>query len=102
MFHRIRFKGRRRKPISSRIRGASSVCGQRPRVDHLEIRADLVVAADGRSSILREKAGLEVHDLRAPMDMLWFRLPRRPEDPEQSMGRFAAEQIFIMISRGEY
>lgn len=51
---------------------------------------------------MREKAGLEVHDLRAPMDMLWFRLPRRPEDPEQSMGRFAAEQIFIMISRGEY
>jgi 2-polyprenyl-6-methoxyphenol hydroxylase-like FAD-dependent oxidoreductase len=68
----------------------------------LEIRADLVVAADGRISILREKAGLEVHDLGAPMDVLWFRLSRRPDDPEQSMGRFAAEQIFIMISRGEY
>jgi len=68
----------------------------------LEIRANLVVAADGRSSILREKAGLEVRDLGAPMDVLWFRLSRRPDDPEQSMGRFAAAQIFIMISRGEY
>ena len=68
----------------------------------LEIRADLVVAADGRASILREKAGLQVQDLGAPMDVLWFRLSRRPDDPEQTMGRFAAQQIFIMISRGEY
>lgn len=68
----------------------------------LEIRADLVVAADGRASILREEAGLQVQDLGAPMDVLWFRLSRRPDDPEQTMGRFAAQQIFIMISRGEY
>jgi 2-polyprenyl-6-methoxyphenol hydroxylase-like FAD-dependent oxidoreductase len=68
----------------------------------LEICADLVVAADGRASILREKAGLQVQDLGAPMDVLWFRLSRRPDDPEQTMGRFAAQQIFIMISRGEY
>ena len=68
----------------------------------LEIRADLVVAADGRASILREKAGLQVQDLGAPMDVLWFRLSRRPDNPEQTMGRFAAQQIFIMISRGEY
>jgi 2-polyprenyl-6-methoxyphenol hydroxylase-like FAD-dependent oxidoreductase len=68
----------------------------------LEIRADLVVAADGRASILREEAGLQVQDLGAPMDVLWFRLSRRPNDPEQTMGRFAAQQIFIMISRGEY
>ena len=68
----------------------------------LEIRSDLVVAADGRASILREEAGLQVQDLGAPMDVLWFRLSRRPEDPEQTMGRFAAQQIFIMISRGEY
>ncbi len=68
----------------------------------LEIRADLVVAADDRASILREEAGLQVQDLGAPMDVLWFRLSRRPDDPEQTMGRFAAQQIFIMISRSEY
>ena len=43
-----------------------------------DIRADLVVAADGRSSVLREKAGLTVEDLGAPMDALWFRLPVKP------------------------
>ena len=42
-----------------------------------EIRADLVVAADGRNSVLRERAGLEIDDLGAPMDVLWFRLPFR-------------------------
>ncbi len=46
-----------------------------------ELRADLVVAADGRSSVLRERAGLHVEDLGAPMDVLWFRLSRAPGDP---------------------
>src|SRR5215207_6072087 len=56
----------------------------------LEIRADLVVAADGRTSILREKAGLQAQELGAPMDVLWFRLATRPGDPEQTMARFEA------------
>src|SRR5262249_26045108 len=45
------------------------------------ITADLVVGADGRSSIVREKAGLPVEDFGAPMDVLWFRLSRSPSDP---------------------
>jgi 2-polyprenyl-6-methoxyphenol hydroxylase-like FAD-dependent oxidoreductase len=44
----------------------------------LDVRADLVVAADGRPSVLREGAGLSVEDLGAPMDVFWFRLSRRP------------------------
>jgi 2-polyprenyl-6-methoxyphenol hydroxylase-like FAD-dependent oxidoreductase len=67
----------------------------------LAIRADLVVGADGRSSVVREKAGLHVLELGAPMDVLWFRLSRRPGDPEQTMGRFDIGRIFIMINRGE-
>src|SRR5260221_8244492 len=47
----------------------------------LEIEADLVVGADGRSSTMRARAGLEVEDQGAPMDVLWMRLPRRPDDP---------------------
>jgi 2-polyprenyl-6-methoxyphenol hydroxylase-like FAD-dependent oxidoreductase len=66
----------------------------------LEVRADLLVAADGRSSVLREKAGLHVQDLGAPMDVLWFRLSRRPEDPEATMGRFDVGRIFVLINRG--
>jgi 2-polyprenyl-6-methoxyphenol hydroxylase-like FAD-dependent oxidoreductase len=68
----------------------------------IEVRADLVVAADGRSSVLRERAGLHVEDLGAPMDVLWFRLSRRPDDPEATMGRFDVGRIFVLINRGEH
>ena len=68
----------------------------------LEVRADLVVAADGRSSVLRERAGLSVQDLGAPMDVLWFRLSRRPQDPAVTMGRFDIGRIFVLINRGEH
>ena len=68
----------------------------------LEVRADLVVAADGRSSALREQAGLRVEDLGAPMDVLWFKLSRRPADPEASMGRFDTGRIFVLINRGQH
>ena len=68
----------------------------------LEVRADLVVAADGRSSVLRERAGLAVEDLGAPMDVFWFRLSRRPQDPDTTMGRFDIDRIFVLINRGEH
>lgn len=68
----------------------------------VEVRADLIVGADGRSSIVREKAGLKVKDLGAPMDVLWFRISRSPEDPVATMGRFDRGRIFITLNRGEY
>jgi 2-polyprenyl-6-methoxyphenol hydroxylase-like FAD-dependent oxidoreductase len=67
-----------------------------------EVRADLVVAADGRHSVLRERAGLAIEELGAPMDVLWFRLSRRPDDPAAAMGQFGAGRIFIMLNRGDY
>jgi 2-polyprenyl-6-methoxyphenol hydroxylase-like FAD-dependent oxidoreductase len=68
----------------------------------VEARADLVVGADGRNSIVREKAGLRVTEFGAPMDVLWFRLSRSPQDPVATMGRFDSGRIFITINRGEY
>ena len=68
----------------------------------LEVRADLIVAADGRYSIVREKAGLPVEEFGAPMDVLWFRLSRRSDDPGGAMGRFDVGRIFIMLERGEH
>jgi 2-polyprenyl-6-methoxyphenol hydroxylase-like FAD-dependent oxidoreductase len=68
----------------------------------LEVRADLVVAADGRQSIVREKADLPVQEFGAPMDVLWFRLSRKPDHPPQTMGRFDTGRIFITINRGDY
>jgi len=67
----------------------------------VEIRAPLVVAADGRRSDIRRSAGFEVTELGAPMDVLWFRLSRRDDDPAETMGRFDTGRIFIMINRGD-
>jgi 2-polyprenyl-6-methoxyphenol hydroxylase-like FAD-dependent oxidoreductase len=68
----------------------------------LEVRAPLTVGADGRHSTVREKAGLRVDNLGAPIDVLWMRLPRRPEDPDQPLGRFDRGRIFVMLFRGDY
>jgi 2-polyprenyl-6-methoxyphenol hydroxylase-like FAD-dependent oxidoreductase len=68
----------------------------------IEMRVDLVVGADGRSSIVREKAGLPVKEFGAPMDVLWFRLKRTGEDPVATMGRFDSGRIFIALNRGDY
>ena len=68
----------------------------------LEVRADLVVGADGRHSVVRDKAGLPVEEFGAPMDVLWFGLSRRAADPENPVGRFDRGRIFIMLNRGDY
>jgi 2-polyprenyl-6-methoxyphenol hydroxylase-like FAD-dependent oxidoreductase len=68
----------------------------------LAVRAQLVVAADGRHSVVREKAKLPIEELGAPMDVLWFRISRRPEDSAAAMGRFQARRLFVMLNRGDY
>ncbi|MFO1056090.1 MAG: FAD-dependent oxidoreductase [Dongiaceae bacterium] len=68
----------------------------------LEVRARLVVGADGRHSTVRQAAGLPVRELGAPIDVLWFRLSHRPDDPAVTMGRFVAGGIFILIDRGAH
>jgi 2-polyprenyl-6-methoxyphenol hydroxylase-like FAD-dependent oxidoreductase len=67
-----------------------------------EIRADLVVAADGRHSAVRELAKLELLDRGAPIDVLWFRLSRKAGDPTTVMGRFGPGRIMVMLNRGDY
>lgn len=68
----------------------------------LHVRADLVVAADGRHSTIRAKAGFEVMTLGAPIDVLWMRIPRTPSDPPQSLGRVDAGKFLVMINRADY
>lgn len=69
-----------------------------------EIRAPLTIAADGRTSLVREQAGLPLVELRTPIDLLWFRLPRTLADPEET-----AISIYLgsgraigRMNRGEY
>ncbi len=68
----------------------------------LEVRADLVVAADGRSSTVRERAGLELIDLGAPIDVLWFRVTKKADDPPQAFGFVGAGQFMVLIDRSDY
>jgi 2-polyprenyl-6-methoxyphenol hydroxylase-like FAD-dependent oxidoreductase len=68
----------------------------------MDVRANLVVGADGRSSIVRAAAGLQVEEVGVPMDVLWFGLSRKSGDPESTMGRFDTGRIFIMLNRSNY
>ena len=68
----------------------------------LEVAADLVVGADGRHSTVRAKAGLAVEDLGSPIDVLWLRLARRPEDADDSLGYFNYGRVFVTLDRGDY
>jgi 2-polyprenyl-6-methoxyphenol hydroxylase-like FAD-dependent oxidoreductase len=68
----------------------------------LEVRADLVIGADGRHSVLRDRAGLKVEDLGAPMDVFWFRLSRDSKDQDQLLARVNRGHFIITIDRGDY
>jgi 2-polyprenyl-6-methoxyphenol hydroxylase-like FAD-dependent oxidoreductase len=69
----------------------------------VEVRARLTVAADGRHSTVRERLGLAVREFGAPMDVLWFRLPRAPaDDPEGLDFRVGAGRLLLGIDRGDY
>ena len=68
----------------------------------LEARADLMIAADGRSSLVRREARLVPKEFGAPMDVLWFRLSWKEGDPEQTFGRMDGGQILVLINRGTY
>src|SRR6184192_809847 len=67
-----------------------------------EVRADLVVAADGRDSHVRDEARLQPIDFGSPMDALWMRLSKQPGDPEQLFGRIDFGRVFVMLDRGDY
>jgi len=67
-----------------------------------EVRADLVVGADGRHSTVRAKSELELEDASVPMDVLWMRISREEGDDEQTLGRVIPRHFLIMINRKSY
>lgn len=87
----LRFEGRRVSGLHARTPAGT-----------LDVQADLIVAADGRSSTCRQRAGLRAKDLGAPIDVLWFRLSRVSGDPPQTFGRITGGRIFISINRNSY
>ena len=98
------FQLRMRAEVTGLIEEAGGVVGLEATTPDgpLEVRASLIVAADGRHSVIRTKAGLKVDEFGAPMDVLWFRLSRRSDDPEDPVARFEMGRIFIMLNRGEH
>jgi 2-polyprenyl-6-methoxyphenol hydroxylase-like FAD-dependent oxidoreductase len=68
----------------------------------LKVKADLVIAADGRNSNVRKLAGLEVEDLGAPIDVLWMRISKEAGDPRQVLGYFNRGRVLVMLDRGDY
>jgi 2-polyprenyl-6-methoxyphenol hydroxylase-like FAD-dependent oxidoreductase len=67
-----------------------------------EVRSRLTLAADGRGSILRDKAGLPKQDLSAPIDVLWFRLPKTLTPTNETGATFGAGTLVVEIDRGDY
>jgi 2-polyprenyl-6-methoxyphenol hydroxylase-like FAD-dependent oxidoreductase len=68
----------------------------------IDIEADLTIACDGRHSIVRERAGLEVEEIGAPMDVLWFRAGRRPDETESVFARVEPGSMMVTFDRGDY
>src|SRR5207245_443395 len=98
------FHLRMESEVTELIEENGRVAGVRAKTSQgiLEVRADLTLGTDGRHSVVRAKAGLEVIDLGAPIDVLWMRFTRDPSDPYQTLGRFRAGKILVMLNRADY
>ncbi len=68
----------------------------------LEVRADLVVGADGRHTVVRGAAGLTAEEEGAPIDVLWFHLPRAATDPDVTGGYIMPGAFLVAINRNDY
>ena len=90
--------------VTELIEEGNTVAGVRATTPQgeIEIRAGLVVGCDGRKSVVRERAGLQIESLGAPIDVLWFRLSHQPNDPGQVLGRFVTGKIMVMLNRDSY
>jgi 2-polyprenyl-6-methoxyphenol hydroxylase-like FAD-dependent oxidoreductase len=83
---------------NNRIAG---VCANTPD-GPVEIAASLTVGCDGRHATSREAAHLRVIEQGVPIDVLWFRIPRQPDDPENALGYINYGRVLILINRNDY
>src|SRR5713226_9611149 len=97
------FHLRMQAEVTGLMENAGRIAGVRAKTPdgELEIRADLGVGADGRNSIVRDCSGLKVEDIGAPMDVLWMRMSRKPDDPDMTF-RFDRGKALVVLNRGDY
>ncbi|WP_339039333.1 FAD-dependent oxidoreductase [Bradyrhizobium symbiodeficiens] len=86
------------------IRRGEAIAGVRAKTPDgiVDIEADLTIACDGRHSTVRERAGLSVEEIGAPMDVLWFRVGRKPDQTENVFARVEPGKMMITFDRGDY
>src|SRR4029453_14581387 len=86
------------------IRHGDAIAGVRAKTPEgmIDIEADLVVACDGRHSLVRERAGLEVEEIGAPMDVLWFCAGKAPKENERVFARVEPGKMMVTFDRGDY
>ncbi|MGL9617852.1 FAD-dependent oxidoreductase [Bradyrhizobium sp. U531] len=86
------------------IRRGETIAGVRARTPDgvVDIEADLTIACDGRHSTVRERAGLAVEEIGAPMDVLWFRVGRKADETENLFARVEPGKMMITFDRGDY
>ena len=98
------FQLRVQAEVTEVIEEAGKITGVRVKTPEelVEVRAGLTVGADGRHSVVRKSAGLQVIDLGAPMDVMWMHISRHPDDPTDVFGHVESGRILVMINRQDY
>jgi len=86
------------------IRRDGTIAGVRAKTSDgiIDIEADLTIACDGRHSIVRERAGLAIEEIGAPMDVLWFRAGRKADETENLFARLEPGKMMVTFDRGDY
>jgi 2-polyprenyl-6-methoxyphenol hydroxylase-like FAD-dependent oxidoreductase len=86
------------------IREGERIAGVRAKTPagDCDVRADLVIGADGRTSIVRDRAGFEVRELGVAIDVLWMRISKQGKDPGQTLGFFQGGRLLVLLDRGDY
>ena len=103
--HYPHFQLRMGANVQGLIRKNGHVRGVRYRTAHgdwHEVRAQLTIGADGRFSRLRRLAKLKPQTSQPPMDMLWFRLPRQPDDPVDAGATLRIGQGRLLVLQNRY
>ena len=96
------FALRQNAEVSGVVQSGGRTIGVKLAGGELATARKLVIFADGRSSLVRTQALLPNRDLGAPIDVLWFRVPRRTDETEALRGVVDAGRLIAMLGRGDY